>query len=88
MTAMARPWHVYLVRCADGTLYTGISDDVARRVAAHNAGKGARYTRGRRPVVLVHDEEAGSRGDATRREAAIKGWPRARKQALIDGPTR
>lgn len=65
-------WSVYLVRCADGTLYTGISNDVDRRVDLHNQGKGARYTRGRLPVTLVYQESAGARAEATRREAAIK----------------
>ncbi|MFP5403436.1 MAG: GIY-YIG nuclease family protein [Gammaproteobacteria bacterium] len=76
-------WWVYLLRCADGTLYTGITTDVARRVAEHNGdGPGARYTRGRRPVVLAYAEPAGSRAEAARREAAIKRLDRARKLAL------
>jgi len=79
---MAR-WFVYVVRCADGSLYTGISSDVPARVATHNAGRGARYTRSRRPVELVHTETKKSQSTAAKREAAIKAWPRARKLALV-----
>jgi putative endonuclease len=79
---MAR-WFVYVVRCADGSLYTGISTDVAARVAAHNAGRGARYTRARRPVELLHTERKRSQSTAARREAAIKALPRARKLSLV-----
>jgi putative endonuclease len=78
-------WFVYVVRCRDGTLYTGISRDVAARVAKHNDGKGARYTRGRRPVALLHTERKSSQGAALRREAAIKAMPRKDKMALIGG---
>ncbi len=81
---MSDPWFVYILRCADGTLYTGISNDVARRVDQHNLGRGARYTRGRLPVVLAWCEEAGCRADATRREAAIKRLPRASKLAMAE----
>ena len=80
---MAR-WFVYVVRCADGSLYTGISTDVPARVAAHNAGRGARYTRSRRPVELVHAERKKSQSTALRREADIKAWPRERKLTLAD----
>lgn len=78
-------WFVYIVSCADGTLYTGITTDVARRLAEHNGenGLGARYTRTRRPVALVYTEPADSRAAAARREAAIKRLPRARKQLLF-----
>jgi predicted GIY-YIG superfamily endonuclease len=79
---MAR-WFVYVVRCADGSLYTGISTDVTARIAAHNAGRGARYTRSRRPVELVHTERKNSQSTALKREAAIKAWPRARKMTLV-----
>jgi predicted GIY-YIG superfamily endonuclease len=79
---MAR-WFVYVVRCVDGSLYTGISTDVSARVAAHNAGRGARYTRSRRPVELVHTERKLSQSTALRREAAIKAWPRERKLTLV-----
>ena len=76
-------WFVYVVRCRDGSLYTGISTDVAARVARHNAGAGARYTRARRPVELVYTETKRSRSTALRREAAIKALPRARKDDLV-----
>lgn len=77
-------WFVYMLRCADGTLYTGITTDVDRRVAEHNgdSGLGARYTRSRRPVTLAHVEPARDRAEAARREAAIKQLDRARKLAL------
>ncbi|MEQ1663269.1 MAG: GIY-YIG nuclease family protein [Thiobacillus sp.] len=79
-------WFVYLVRCADGTLYTGITTDLTRRVAEHNgeSGLGARYTRSRRPVTLVYAEPATSRATAAQREAAIKRLPCARKQLLLN----
>jgi putative endonuclease len=76
-------WFVYVVRCGDGSLYTGISTDVGARVAVHNQGRGARYTRARRPVRLVYVERRRSRSLALRREAAIKALPRAKKQAMI-----
>jgi uncharacterized protein (TIGR02453 family) len=74
---------VYLLRCGDGSLYTGIARDPARRVAQHNAGRGAAYTRARRPVELVYHESAASRPEALRREWAIKRLTRAEKDALI-----
>ncbi len=80
---MASPvWWVYILRCRDATLYTGITTDPATRLSAHNAGRGARYTRGRRPVALVHLERAPDRSAAQRREAAIKRLPRASKERL------
>lgn len=75
-------WMVYIVRCRDGSLYTGITNDLARRLDAHNRGRGARYTRGRRPVVVVHTEEFVRKGDALRREAALKRLRTAAKRAL------
>ncbi|OJZ18508.1 MAG: endonuclease [Thiobacillus sp. 65-29] len=77
-------WFVYILRCADGTLYTGITTDIARRLAEHNgeAGGGARYTRARRPVVLAYLEPTADRAAAARREAAIRRLGRARKLAL------
>ena len=77
-------WHVYMVRCADGSLYTGITTDLERRVAQHNAGEGARYTRGRRPVCLVYRERVKNRPAALRREYALKRMPAPEKRALID----
>jgi len=76
-------WSLYIVRCADGSLYTGIAKDVEARVVQHNNGRGARYTRGRGPVTLVYREVAGSHGDALRREYAIKAFTRQQKERLI-----
>lgn len=75
-------WYVYILRCADATLYTGVTNRVAARVDAHNAGRGARYTRGRLPVELVYQETAPDRASALRREAEIKRLPVARKRRL------
>ena len=74
---------VYIVRCADGTLYTGYARDPRAREQAHNRGRGARYTSGRRPVRLVYSESFESVGDALRRERQVKRMPRARKEALL-----
>lgn len=76
-------WFVYLLRCADGTLYTGITKDTDRRSAQHNAGTASRYTRCRRPTCLVYQEVQASRSLALRREAAIKRLSRRQKEALI-----
>ena len=76
-------WWVYILRCADGTLYTGVTTDTARRLKQHNAGTASKYTRARRPVALAHRERAASHGDALRRERAIKKLPRAAKDALV-----
>jgi len=72
-----------MLRCRDGSLYTGITNDLTGRLAAHRAGTGARYTRARLPVRLVYREARVSRGSALRREAAIKRLPRAAKLALL-----
>jgi putative endonuclease len=77
--------YVYILRCADGTYYTGWTSDVTRRVAAHNAGRGGRYTRMRRPVTLVYQEEAEDRASAMRREASIKRYSREQKERLVAG---
>jgi uncharacterized protein (TIGR02453 family) len=79
-------WHVYVARCGDGTLYTGITTDPARRESAHNAGRGAAYTRSRRPVRLIHVEPAADRGAALRRELAIKRLSRHEKERLVTRP--
>jgi len=76
-------WWVYVVRCADGTLYTGVTNDVPRRVERHNAGTASKYTRARRPVELAYREPARGRGAALRREAAIKRLTRRAKESLI-----
>ena len=74
---------VYLLRCGDGSLYTGITNDLARRLAAHRAGKASAYTRSRRPLSLVYREPARDRSAALRREAAIKRLTRGQKLELI-----
>lgn len=76
-------WFVYILECADRTLYVGVTNDVEKRVAAHASGKGARYTRGRSPLVVRHVEEAPTRGDAQKREAAIRKLSREKKLALF-----
>lgn len=76
-------WTVYILRCRDRTLYTGSTNDLPARLRRHNAGKGAKYTRGRRPVALVYTERAASRSAALQREAAIKRLRAADKRRLI-----
>ncbi len=78
-----RVWSVYLLRCADGTLYAGSTTDVEARARAHNDGRGARYTSGRRPVEVVYQEACGSRSAALRREHALKRLTRSEKETLI-----
>jgi len=80
---VARLHHVYIVRCADRTLYTGYARDLQSRVKAHNRGRGAKYTAGRRPVRLVYSETFRSLGKALRREHEIKRLSRREKQSLI-----
>ena len=77
------PWQVYVLGCADGTLYTGITNDLARRLRLHGTGRASRYTRSRLPVQLVYSESARNRRAALRREAAIKALPRGTKLTLI-----
>lgn len=77
------PWQVYILRCADGSLYTGVATDLTARVRKHNDGAGAKYTRGRRPVKLVYREPAASRSAALKREHAIKRLPAAAKRKLF-----
>lgn len=80
-------WTVYILRCGDGTLYTGCTNDLPRRLRAHQSGKGAKYTRSRPPVVLAYREEAPDKSAALRREIAIKRLTRREKLALIGGRT-
>lgn len=79
-------WSVYLLRCGDGTLYCGIALDVAARLAQHQEGKGAKYTRGRGPLELVYEETCASRPEALRRERLIKRLERVRKLSLAGLP--
>ena len=81
---MANPaeWHCYLLQCSDGTLYTGITNDLAKRLAAHNNGTASKYTRSRLPVALVFSEPQSDRASASRREAQIKRMSRNAKLSL------
>jgi predicted GIY-YIG superfamily endonuclease len=81
--AFGDPWFVYIVRCADGSLYTGITKDVKRRCQQHNDGTASRYTRSRRPTKLAWQEAHPSRSSALKREAAIKAITRREKLTLI-----
>lgn len=76
-------WFVYMLRCGDETLYTGITDEVQKRLAAHRAGKGAKYTRGRGPLEVVYQEELPDKSAALKREYAIKQLRREDKERLI-----
>lgn len=75
-------WVCYLLKCADGTFYCGITNDMGKRLVAHNAGEGAKYTRGRTPVRLVYLEPCADKSAALKREMQIKRMPRSKKQAL------
>jgi putative endonuclease len=78
-------YYVYILRCGDGTLYTGSTHDLTHRLAVHNRGKGAKYTRSRLPVTLAYAEEVSDKSAALRREAAVKRLTRAEKLELIKG---
>jgi putative endonuclease len=80
-------WHLYVLRCGDGSLYTGITTDIERRFRAHQEGKAARYTRTHGPVGLVYREACGTRSQALSRECAVKSLPRVKKEDLIAGRT-
>jgi putative endonuclease len=82
------PWCVYVVRCKDGTLYTGVARDVAARIAMHDAGRGARYTRGRGPLTLLATKKCATHGDALRVEMALKKRSRDEKERLVASPRR
>lgn len=81
---MDKKWFVYILRCGDGTLYTGMTDDVRKRIAAHRDGTGAKYTRGRGPLHVCYIEELTSKSDALKREIAIKRMDRKEKMNLCD----
>ncbi|MBP7664299.1 MAG: GIY-YIG nuclease family protein [Shewanella sp.] len=83
-------WYLYLVRCANGHLYTGVTTDVTRRFSEHQSGgiKSAKYLRGKGPLTLMYQEQVGSHGDALRREIAVKKLSRAQKLALIESVLR
>ena len=76
-------WHVYIIECSDRSLYTGITNDLDRRITAHNDGRGAKYTKSRRPVRLRYSEPAADRKNASQREYAIKSLRKAEKMRLI-----
>jgi putative endonuclease len=77
-------WCVYVIRCGDGTLYAGITNDLEQRIAAHRCGRGARYTRGRGPLTLLHHEPARTRSAALKREYQLKRMRREAKLAFLD----
>jgi len=79
------PYYVYILRCSDGTLYTGCTTDVAERESKHNDARGAKYTTSRRPVKVVYSATHGSRSAAQKREYQIERWSRAKKEALVAG---
>ena len=81
---MEKSWKLYILRCRDGSLYTGITTDVEKRLAAHNAGKGAKYTRSRKPVELVYQEACDDHSHALRRELEIKALTKEEKLKLIE----
>lgn len=81
---MDKSWKLYILRCGDGSLYTGITTDVQARLTVHRSGKGAKYTRGRQPLELVYSEECGSHSDALKRELAVKALSREEKERLCD----
>jgi len=84
MSVIPETWYTYIVKCSDLTLYTGITNDLQQRISAHNNGAtGARYTRSRRPVILVYFEEFSSRSAAARREYELKKLDRTAKLQLI-----
>ncbi|MDD5863251.1 MAG: GIY-YIG nuclease family protein [Firmicutes bacterium] len=76
-------WYLYILKCGDGSLYTGITTDVDKRLEAHRSGKGAKYTRGRAPLELKYRELCGTHSQALKRELEVKGLTREEKQALI-----
>jgi putative endonuclease len=80
-------WTVYIARCSDGSLYTGITTDPERRLAEHNSGSGGAYTRSKAPIVMVYTEPAADRSGAQHRERAIKRLSRAQKEELVAGST-
>ena len=80
---MESKWYLYILKCGDGTLYTGIATDVQKRLEMHRSGKGAKYTRGRGPLELVHSEECENHSQALKRECDVKKLTKEQKQQLI-----
>ncbi len=83
--AAGAAWSLYILECSDGSFYTGVTNDLDRRLRAHQEGTASRYTRTRRPVVLLHREECGDRARALSRECAVKALSRKLKEKLIRG---
>lgn len=81
---MESVWYLYMLRCKDGTLYTGITTDIQKRLDAHRSGKGAKYTRGRGPLELVYSEVCGNHSEALKRELEIKALSREKKEQLLE----
>ena len=77
------PYHLYILRCNDNSLYTGVTLDIEKRLIKHNSGKGAKYTASRRPVQLVYSEKCKDKGAALKREIEIKKWSKAKKEKLL-----
>jgi len=78
-------WLVYILQCKDSSFYTGITNDIQERIATHNSGEGAKYTRARIPVRLVYQETCSDKSIARKREIEIKGWTREKKEKLVAG---
>lgn len=87
VTLVELMWYLYILRCGDGSLYTGITTDVEKRLEAHRTGRGAKYTRGRGPLELVYREACGGHSDALRRELAVKKMTRGQKIQMIQQET-
>jgi putative endonuclease len=81
----ADKWSLYILKCGDGSFYTGITNNLERRLKMHQAGKASRYTRTHQPVEMLYSEPCGDRSSALIRECEVKEWPRAKKQSLISG---
>jgi putative endonuclease len=79
------PWSLYILKCSDGSFYTGITNDLERRFKMHQAGKASRYTRSHSPVEMLYSEKCGDRSSALIRECEVKEWPRSKKAGLISG---
>ncbi|OGM28723.1 methyltransferase [Candidatus Woesebacteria bacterium RIFCSPHIGHO2_01_FULL_41_10] len=77
------PYYFYILRCSDNSLYCGVTCDLQKRLLTHNTGKGAKYTRSRRPVVLIHSEGFNDKSSALVREAQVKTWKKAKKEAFV-----
>ena len=77
------PYYFYILRCRDNSLYSGITNDLDRRVKVHNSGKGAKYTKSRRPVELVYSEKLKNKSEALKRESEVKKWNKAKKETLV-----